>query len=508
MTHVELSADHAIRYKNIRIDAVHYCELEDILTEKRRRRSRHGDQADPPAQRLQLLSRTVWDNQWLASLVQVVKLPYMTREACKGELARLVSVLPNLRYVDLPESFFAGDPSCATLRQELQARCPDMRKMKYEAGSEQMFEMLLQRQWLALETLELVRLRCPPQTIRRVLGFLPTVHELIVTDMPELGDSLFHQTSSLPSFPPLHSLKLESMPNITIQGLQTYLADPLVLDNLSTISLSETGISVTDLHILLACATNLKSLTVIETASSSMPLDPIPPLASRSLRTLHFEIETPGDDNIFASNSSSLAVHSPGLRSGGPSESYYGYLRSSLMASALPNLRELYVRDPDFPDSLVLLPPPPPVPGFAPAGRSGGSDAASSTVKGLARPLAVYTKGLDEYDWVYTYIAPTGIPAGRRGSLSLSGGRPVSAYEASRGLGPQWTDASGGKRGSVVVGNGFGGFLAVPSEEAPRPGSRGSFKGDAGGGHRSSWWGGTAAPAMTEKRGSRADLWR
>jgi len=66
-------------------------------------------------------------------------------------------------------------------------------------------------------------------------------------------------------------------------------------------------------------------------------------------------------------------------------------------------------------------------------------------------------------------------------------------------------------RESVVVGNGFGGFLAVPSEEVPgaRPASRGSLSGRGGDtGHRGSWWGGGEMRAATEKRGSRGDLWR
>lgn len=485
------------RYKNIRIDAVHYCELEDILADRRRGRSKHGDQADPPVQRLLLLARTVWDGQWLSSLVEVLKLPYMTREACKGELARLVSVLPNLRYVDLPESFFAGDASCATLRQELQSRCPDIRKTKYDAGSEQLFEALLHRHWLALEVLELSRLRCPPQSIRRVLGFLPAVHELSLLDMPSLDDSLFHTAPAVPAFPPLHSLTLDAMPHITAQGLLSYLQDPSVRDNLATLSLTETGIAVPDLHIVLAHATNLTSLTIIESVKSSMPLDPIPAMASRTLRTLHFEIDAAGPDN---DDSSFFGAPTSGVPrfagSDGPAESYYAYLRASLTANALPALRSLYVREPSFPDSLVLIPPV--APPFAAA--EGGAP----TPRGLTRPLDVYTKGLAEYDWVYTLIAPTGIPAGRRGSLSMSGGRPMSAYEASRGLGPQWRDGMGGKRESVVVGNGFGGFLAVPSEEMPRPGSRGSQRSEG----RGSFLAGLTAPALTEKRGSRADLWR
>ncbi|KAF2841201.1 hypothetical protein M501DRAFT_1014014, partial [Patellaria atrata CBS 101060] len=176
-------------YKSIRIDAVHYCEREEFLADQRRRKSRHGDPPDVPAIRLQLLSRTVRERQRIAEAVQILKLPYMTRETCKADLARTVSVLPNLQYVDLPDGFFTGDPTCHTLRQELQARCPDIRRMKYDSGSETSFEILQQYHWQMLEVLELSRLRVEPILFRRVLACLPTLHELILTDIPWLSDT-------------------------------------------------------------------------------------------------------------------------------------------------------------------------------------------------------------------------------------------------------------------------------------------------------------------------------
>ncbi|KAF2096196.1 hypothetical protein NA57DRAFT_43484 [Rhizodiscina lignyota] len=484
-------------YKSIRIDAVHYCELEEILAEKRRRKSRHGDAPDAPATRLHLLSRSVWDNQWLASLVLSLKLPYMTRETCKADLARCVSALPNLQYVDLPDGFFTGDQSCHTLRNELQARCPEIRKMKYDAGSEQLFEMLLQGHWLNLSTVEVSRLRNQPQNLRRVLGFLPTLHELTLSEMPNLTDSIFHQSPSLQNFPPLQSLTIEQCPHITAQGLTTYLSDQLVKESLTTLSLSATGVTIPELHQVIWAASNLKALRVIEQVATSMPLDPIPPMASFSLSTLKFEL-TPRDEESSprATNASALHLLASPMHAS-ITDSYYAYLSSSLMSNSLPALRELYVRDPTFPDSLLLAPPVQPFAGGkAPPKGLGGP-------QGLTHPLSVYTKGLDEHDWVYNFISPTGLPAGRRGSLSLSGGRPMSAYSASRGLGPQW----GTGRESVVVGNGFGGFLAIPSEEVPgaRPGSRGSIKDSGAHGHRGSWM---PMHAATEKRGSRGDLWR
>tara|TARA_R110002060_G_scaffold74909_2_gene84379 strand:+ start:245 stop:403 length:159 start_codon:yes stop_codon:yes gene_type:complete len=52
-------------------------------------------------------------------------------------------------------------------------------------------------------------------------------------------------------------------------------------------------------------------------------------------------------------------------------------------------------------------------------------------------------------------------------------------------MGKGWQSASGGARKSVIVGNGFGGFLAVPSDGG-RPSSSGGEK----------------------RRGSQYDMWR
>ena len=110
-------------YGSVRIDAVHYCELEEQLAEKRKKAGKHFrskssvEPVDVPNIRLQMLCKTVREQSSLANLVTFLKLPYMTRETAKGDLARTVSALPNLRYVDLPDGFYTGDPSCLALRQ-------------------------------------------------------------------------------------------------------------------------------------------------------------------------------------------------------------------------------------------------------------------------------------------------------------------------------------------------------------------------------------------------------
>ncbi|KAF1981708.1 hypothetical protein K402DRAFT_341774 [Aulographum hederae CBS 113979] len=489
-----------VQYGSIRIDAVHYCELEDVLTDKRRRKSHRGEQLDIPAVRLELLARTLRGNNWLAAAVKVIKLPYMTRETCRTQIAQTVSVLPNLRYIDLPDGFFNGEASCSTLRQEVQINCPDIRKMRYEFGAEKMFEMLLQRHWQSLEYLEISHLKTQPSILRRVLAILPTLQEVKFSHLSWLNDSIFQSTPALPDFPPLHSLVIEKCP-ITATGLTTYLSRPECREVLTNLSLTQTPVSISELHSVIWMAPQIRSLTIATRVTEPLPLEPLPALASLSLKVLHYEITSRETDRALATDH--LAP--------GPCDGYYAYLTNSLLNNSLPALRQVYVRDPDFPDSLVDLALAPP---HLPFSSSPTSSLSSPQFRGFDQPLEVFAKGIAEHDWVYTSVLPSSPgPQGRRGSMT--GGRPLSSYSASRGLGPQWNRE--GERKSIVVGNGFGGFLAVPSEEA-RPGSSGGY----GSGGEDARAGAQLSPiratfnrlsigsggAHKEKRASRADLWR
>jgi hypothetical protein len=536
-------------YTSIRIDAVHYCALEESLAEKRKKGGKHWRQksttvepVDIPNIRLQLLARTVRLQPHLAQMVQLLKLPYMTRETAKGDLARAVSALQNLQYVDLPDGFFTGDPSCLPLRQELQARCPDIRKMSYRAGSEDALELLAQRHWQSIEILELNGLAIEPATLRIVLASLPTLHELTITDMSWVDDAIFQPSpGQLPDFPPLQSLKLVDIPSVTARGLKSYLQVPLNRDQLISLTFENTGVTAQELPQVLWAASSLMHLSITETVNKSLALSTqdVPPLTSISLKTLHFEITSSED------------VH--GLQK--PAESYYAYLASSLHQNALPALETLYVRDPNFQDLLLMpetIPAVPSIPrpyangnGFSNGSNhslesgslkskmsnlsvSNHSTGNSSTSKnlpfnggGFTQTLEVFSKGIDELEWVVTSISPPAASTNRARNHSFSGNsRPLSAYSAARGLGPQWAQGGfgGEARKSVIVGNGFGGFLAIPQEEAPRP-----MSSDGPGGGR---WGSVASqgsagsggsflrppPSLAgsshEKRGSRHDLWR
>jgi hypothetical protein len=416
----------------------------------------------------------------------------MTRETCKADLARTIAVLPNLRYVDLPEGFYSDEPSSHTLKEELQNRCSQIRKMNYNHGAERSFELLGRGAvWQNLEVIELCRLDMDSSAIRYVLGSLAYLHALKIKDMSH-NDTLLMRTPDLPNFPPLTELLLENTPNIAIRGLADYLSRPDVQGTIKTLSLTDSGVAPEHLHEILSLSPNLANLSIIESVQNPFPTYPQKPLlGSRSLITLHYEITSRGSATQYRNATAS----------------YYAYLTSSLLANGLPNLQSLYVRDPDFADSLLVFVPPRPA--FAAegggrplssnnpfAGAAGGMSGPYNGGGGLQRQLEVYTKGIEEMEWNFSRVEPAQ-ENGRRGSMTPL--RPVSAYglAASGGqMSPSWAGTFGGRgevRKSVVVGNGFGGFLAVPAEDGLRPGSsKGLRPGSSAG----------------EKRGSRYDMWR
>ena len=531
-------------YSSVRIDAVHYCALEEELAERRKKSGKHFRKSSPtvepvdvPNVRLQLLAKTVRLQPQLAELVKILKLPYMTRETAKGDLARTVSALPSLRYVDLPDGFFTGDPSCLALRQELQARCPEIRKMSYKAGSEDALELLAHRYWQSIEILDISSVAIEPATLRIVLASLPTLHELTLSDLEWMDDTIFQPSpGQLPDFPALQALKLVDIPKLTANGLKSYLRAPDNRSSLQSLTLQSTGVTVQDLTQVLWAASSLIHLSILETVHRSLALSTqdLPPLTSISLKTLHFEITSSED------------VH--GLQK--PAESYYAYLASSLHQNALPALETLYVRDQSFQDLLLIpeaVPAMPALPrnmnanGVSPGGsasaslRSKPSNMSSSGNSansrkpfqggGFTQTLEVFAKGIDELEWVVTSIRPPSPTATRnRKNSATANSRPLSAYSAAQGLGPQWAQGGfgGEARKSVIVGNGFGGFLAIPQEEAPRPmssdgvrwGSVGSQGSQGSQGTQESRGSsflkvpGALGGGGNDKRNTRHDLWR
>ncbi|KAI9816430.1 MAG: hypothetical protein M1826_001820 [Phylliscum demangeonii] len=403
-------------YHSVRIDAVHYCVLELELAEKRKHRSffeRNADPQDVPRQRLALFARTVRANEALAVRVQFLKVAYMTREGSKPDLARTVSCLPNLLYVDLPSGFFADEASCVVLKAELQAQCPAIRKMRYAAGSEASFAQLAaKRYWPELELLELAGLDLSSVVLVRTLATLPMLQDLKFEKMPDLDDTVFtvhqhQQANQLPGgglipgilfpppavFPPVATLSLLQTPNVTVAGLVAFLARPAVVETLSSLTLSGTAILPTQLHLILAQATHLTHLSITETVAKPVAFEAITaPLASRSLLALHYEI---------TSVRAAAAGHGHGHGHAVPAASYYHYLAQSLHAHALPALLALYVRDPDFAEQLVLSPPRPAFAHHHEAGPGPGPAASA-----FPQQLDVFTKGVDEVEWAFTCVTP------------------------------------------------------------------------------------------------------
>ncbi len=431
------------RYHNVRIDTVHYCDREAELCAQRKRRSfigRNSALKDPLQERLQLFSRSVRENRHLARQVHYLKTPYMTREICKADLARTVSVLPHLRYVDLPDGFYDDDPSSNTLRQELQARCGDLRHMKYAGGAEGSFQKLAQaRQWPNLETLELLHLAVDPGTIADVFASLKALHHVKLNNVQLLDDSLFGYMR-MNRCPLMAVMEFENTPNISTKGLLAYLSYPEVKQALKSLTLVNTGILPSDLSHILAAAPSLTTLHVRANVSSGLSNSQTPFLASSSLRILHYEI--------------SSASSSPrGLLS--PSESYYSCLCNSILGGSLPCLSQLYALSTSLPTMLLT----PLQPSFA-------IDRVSIPYRPLidviSRPLCLYTKAVTEMEWNLTLITPPSL-TDRCGSATTT--RPMTLYVENQ-LSTQWRDKG---RKSVMVGNGFGGFLAVPNED-PRSG--------------------------------------
>ena len=360
------------RYHSIRIDSVHYCDREIYLSEKRRRRSffdRNAEPEDTTQARLKLLCRTLReDPARLGPRVQFFKTPYMLRESCQADLARTIAVLPNLKYVDLPEGLFTDDPSFLTLRLEVQARCHDIRKMTYMGGSERSLQMLTNGTvWTKLEVLELIKMNMDPTLMRHVLVSLGSLRALKVSDSPSFTDEVLCWNDMLPPVPGLEEFILTDVPHVTAEGLKQWLMLPEAQQVLKVLTLNRTGVKPWTLHEIVAVAPALNHLSLIDTVTATMPAAAgthnVPPLVSRSLHTLHYEI-TPG---AFPSTTTTA--------------SYYNYLASSLLTGSLPNLRAVYVRDTNFADTLLGLPPP--MPSFADRGSvrpaSSGSSSPFST---------------------------------------------------------------------------------------------------------------------------------
>jgi hypothetical protein len=437
----------------------------------------------------------------------------MLRESSHVELAQTIAVLPNLLYVDLPEGMFSDDAAYATLRLEVQARCPHLRKMTYNGGSEHSFSMLATgRVWPHLEVLELNGLNLDAVTMRTVLSTLTNLRALKITDTQGLTDEVLGAGDGLPPLPPLEELVLKETPQVTTAGIVEYLAWRETQQALKVLTLNNTGVPVTSLQEILTMASSLTTMAMQARVQEPFPRQHnIRPLASNTVETLRYEI---------SGNTSSGGY-------GALTTGYYSYLASSILADGFPKLRRLFVHDDSFPDQLAGLPPPnaafagghirshsnsgpgarssvlPPAPmpstptlrrpiskvpatnrfssnnPFAP--RVGGGGGAGPT-----HMLEVYTKSDEFSKWNFSRVDPLKAPG-------MPSRRPASSYGLAADISGQGWDPSLARR-SIMIGSGAGGFLAVPgTPTSPQgPASPDSWRPHSSGG---------------EPRGSR-DLWR
>lgn len=425
---------------------MHYCDREAALAAKRKRRSfsaRNSDR-DSTRERLQLFTQTVRRNNALAHKVNFLKMPYMTRESSTADLARAISALPKLNYVDLPDGFYSDEASARVLRHELQSRCPDIRKMKYVAGAEESFSALAEaKYWRHLEVLELYHFNIEMSSLAYVLKSLATLQQLEMIGLPLLEDSAFEACPS-GALPPVTELTIKEAPNFSIEGLMAHISLPVVGQALTSLTLSNTNIAPDTIHQILAVTPNLSILHFEANISRPCSILRKPPLVSRSLERLHYEVSNP---------------NSPSQSSNSPMESYYTYLANSIIHGDLPLLTHLYGLSATLPSLLLRAPNP----DFK-TGETGR--AAQAQVSGLKQKLNLFTKMVDEQEWDLTIITP---PTGTNRKGSATATRPVSLYGVAP-LSPQWRDKG---RDSVMVGNGFGGYLVVPGEAARTPRSAG-----------------------------------
>ncbi|KAG0637185.1 hypothetical protein HOY80DRAFT_294509 [Tuber brumale] len=427
------NAAQLLQYRSIRLDSVHYCGLEEELQARRKRGSFFQKQTSPigiPEHRMQLLYRTFQENETAATLTQFLKMPYMARETYKQDLARLVSLLPNLRYVDLPDGVYQDDSSCASLKAILYTRCPDLRKMSWVGGSEKNFvDLWIEPPWLGLEVVELAGMKVENRDLVRVLSSVPHLIHLKIKSMPWTTNAIFDSTTTnVGLFPTLQTLTIEDTSSITIDGLKTYLTRPIASETLETLVSINTSIPAHVLHQILPLATRLTSLSFRAQVSRTIPRQDLPLLTSASLTHLAYEIT---DDET---STKSLAK---------PSPSYYAYLSESLWNGGMPKLRSLYVREPTFHARL----------------RSDKAAAGAFAATGWTRDVHLYTKEMEHSEWTEYSVGDVG---GNLLILSTSKG------EAS----PHANFFAGFSDGSEV-GDGRASFLAIPSEAGEcTPGKR------------------------------------
>lgn len=327
-------------YRNIQLERVHYCGREEQLDEIRKRRSKvihtDPDSIDTAKERIDLLVRTFRYNEDLATYTLFIRLQYMTRESCKTALSALVSIpLSNLRWMDLPDGFYKDESSCSTLKAIMHQKCPDLRRMRWNEGSEDSFLLIpSQRPWPQLEFVEFWNLNIDEEQIGKVIASLPKVNAVGLQQLQWVTDRFLGLgPTSRGILPPVQTLSISKCDNITFNSIISYLEQPAVQAKLKNLQLKEVDFPPHFLYKVLELLPHLESLRIIAPVTKIFPrYENHPLLYSASLRELSYEIRPAQQSKTLAS----------------PATSYYEYLCESLRDGGLPNLKVLHVRDENF----------------------------------------------------------------------------------------------------------------------------------------------------------------
>ncbi|TAQ88777.1 hypothetical protein B7494_g2868, partial [Chlorociboria aeruginascens] len=270
--------------------------------------------------RLRLLRRTLSNRPDLALYVKSLKVPSMP-EAARGRRERgeyidlvgtLVMACPNLERLPdfypaynhefthfvhamstrpkLTEKVWIIDPSPSQRKRSEDSYIPEQSYLRPEQSID---FLTYHSNWSHLSTLVL---HCSPDGIMDsallidVFDNLPSLQHLYVSSFPTSG---FNDTNLI-SLPPLQSLRLESLPGITSNGLSTY--GSLASSN-TLVSLSLINTSLLSLPVLARLFSHLISLTSFTLSQHASPILPpntdiflYPYLASPTLKYLHWEI--------------------------------------------------------------------------------------------------------------------------------------------------------------------------------------------------------------------------
>ncbi|KAF8430165.1 hypothetical protein EV426DRAFT_7163 [Tirmania nivea] len=417
-------------YRNIRLEQVHYCELEEELWRRRNRRSFFSngstDSNEQVKVRIKFLYRTIQENEQIANTVLYLKAPFWVREGCKQELTLLVSLIPNVRYIDLPQSVYTGDNS-SPLLATMRSRSSQLRLMGWRAGGEHsLMHIASEQPWKMLEVISLSNLKLDDTQIQSVMASLPQLKSVTLEEMAYITDAIFDSSYESMGFPLIKSLKIQECPKLTIAGIKQYLLLQCTQPTLEELTLTNAGVIPDHLNSIMDIAPVLRVLSI--TCAVSKPCPPASQLrylSSKSLRKITYDVTN-------CDSSQGLTACAP---------SYYQYLADSLCNGTVPSLTKLYVNEARFATRTKGT--------YTPRTRDGnGSDRGITNTTPYMTPnnsgfteqkVDIYCKGHSEvtwkqYKWICQAVSAAG--GGAQGSkmMTLIDMEPEKQWTSSRGF--------------------------------------------------------------------------